>query len=194
MKSITAIILTAMTIRLANINEAEITQINDIYNESARKKFLTADTQPTTLTDRIKWLLSYNQTEYPVYVAVENHKIFGWISVRPYREGRAALRYTKELSYFISDPYQRKGFGSMLMEHVLKNVSDLKTKNLVAIVLEKNDGSIRLLEKFNFSRWGFLPNIADFDGEICGHLYYGLNVEKNNARMQIGKYANVQIH
>src|SRR5580765_7562562 len=108
-----------MTIRLANINEAEIAQINDIYNESARLKFLTADTQPTTLTDRIKWLLSYNQTEYPVYVAVDNHKVLGWISVRPYREGRAALRFTKEISYYVAHNQHKKGIGTQLVAYVL---------------------------------------------------------------------------
>ena len=166
-----------MTIRLANINEAEITQINDIYNESARLKFLTADTQPSTLTDRIKWLLSYNQTEYPVYVAVENHKIYGWISVRPYREGRAALRFTKEVSYYVDHMHHKKGIGTMLLTHVLKNAPSLQIKNLIAIVLEKNLASINLLKKFDFTQWGLLPNVADFDGEICSHLYYGLSIK-----------------
>ncbi|MBS1598019.1 MAG: N-acetyltransferase [Bacteroidetes bacterium] len=173
-------VLTNMNIRLANINEAEISQINDIYNESAQLKFLTADTQPTTITDRIKWLLSYNQTEYPVYVAVENNKVFGWIAVRPYREGRAALRFTKEVSYYIAHSHHKKGIGTMLLNHVVKNASDLQIKNLIAIVLEKNTGSIRLLEKFNFSKWGVLPDVADFGGEICSHLYYGLYIESNH--------------
>jgi L-amino acid N-acyltransferase YncA len=184
--------LTNMTIRLANINEAEIAQINDIYNESAKLKFLTADTQPTTLTDRIKWLLSYNQTEYPVYVAMENNKVIGWISVRPYREGRAALRYTKEVSYYIAHSHHKKGIGTILLNHVLKNASALQIKNLIAIVLEKNSGSIRLLEKFNFNQWGVLPNVADFDGEICSHLYYGLHIEENHeSKKKMGKYENV---
>src|SRR5580765_5103204 len=115
-----------MTIRLANINEAEIVQINDIYNEAAKLKFLTADTQPTTLTDRIKWLLSYNQTEYPVYVAVENNKVYGWVSVRPYREGRAALRFTKRVNYYGPPKHHKKGIATMLLNHVLKNASDLQ--------------------------------------------------------------------
>lgn len=169
-----------MTIRLANISEAEIGRINDIYNESAVLKFLTADMQPTTLTDRIKWLLSYNQTEYPVYVAVDNYKVIGWISVRPYREGRAALRFTKEVSYYVSHDHLGKGVGTQLMNHVLSQAPGLLIKNLIAIVLEKNEASIRLLEKFNFKQWGFLPGVADFNGEVCGHLYYGREIGSNH--------------
>jgi len=179
-----------MNIRLANINEREIAQINDIYNESARLKFLTADMQPTTLTDRVKWLLSYNQTEYPVYVAVENNKVNGWISVRPYREGRAALRFTKEISYYIAHDQHKKGIGTQLLSFVLKHAPELQIKNLIAIVLEKNLGSIQLLEKFNFRQWGLLPGVADFNGEVCGHLYYGLQIgtadtPKKNQRIEM---------
>ncbi len=169
--------MTMMNIRLANISEAEINKINDIYNEAAKLKFLTADTQPTTLTDRIKWLLSYNQTEYPVYVAVDNYDVIGWMAIRPYREGRAALRYTKEISYYVAQEHLGKGVGTKLMNHVVAFAPTLQIKNLIAIVLEKNMASIKLLEKFNFSQWGFLPNVADFNGEICGHLYYGLEIK-----------------
>ena len=183
-----------MTIRLANINESEIAQINDIYNEAVLSKFLTADTQPTTLNDRIKWLLSYNQTEYPVYVSVENNTVFGWISVRPYREGRAALRFTKEVSYYISSAYQKKGIGSKLLDHVIKNAKELQIKNLIAILLEKNSASIRLLEKFNFSQWGVLPNIAEFDGETRSHLYYGLHVASVDQELttKMSQYEDVE--
>ncbi|HEY8804810.1 MAG TPA: hypothetical protein VIM42_06845 [Clostridium sp.] len=34
----------------------------------------------------------------------------------------------------------------------------------------------KLLEIFEFKEWGCLPGIADFDGEICSHLYYGLKI------------------
>ncbi len=163
-----------MIIRLANKFDAEV--INEIYNESVKHKFLTADTQTVALTERIKWLLSYNKHEYPVYVATEHDAVVGWLAVRPYREGRNALRFIKEVSYYVSHDHLHKGIGTALIEHVIMKAPDLKIKNLVAIVLEENIASIKLLEKFNFQQWGFLPGVADFDGEICGHLYYGLKI------------------
>jgi RimJ/RimL family protein N-acetyltransferase len=30
-----------------------------------------------------------------------------------------------------------------------------------------------MMEKMGFQQWGFLPRVADFDGEECGHFYYG---------------------
>jgi len=39
--------------------------------------------------------------------------------------------------------------------------------------------NIKLAEKFGFKEWGCLPGIADFNGEICSHLYYGLKIKKD---------------
>lgn len=47
---------------------------------------------------------------------------------------------------------------------------------LVAILLEWNIPSIQLLEKFGFERWGFLPEVTEFPGGLCGYLYYGRKI------------------
>jgi phosphinothricin acetyltransferase len=33
-----------------------------------------------------------------------------------------------------------------------------------------------MMESLGFDRWGHLPRVADFDGEECGHLYFGKRV------------------
>ena len=104
------------------------------------------------------------------------NKIIGWSSISPYRPGRMALRYTVELSYYIHNDYQKKGYGKLLIEFVLKECKKMQIKNILAIVLENNIASIKLLKKYNFKKWGFLPEIADFDGNKCGHYYYGLKL------------------
>ncbi len=48
---------------------------------------------------------------------------------------------------------------------------------LFAILLDVNTSSVGILEKFGFEQWGHLPGVADFDGALCGHLYYGRRVE-----------------
>src|SRR5215211_7403683 len=49
----------------------------------------------------------------------------------------------------------------------------LRIRHLFAIVLEGNRASLKLLENLGFEQWGFLPRVADFDGDEVGHLYYG---------------------
>jgi phosphinothricin acetyltransferase len=43
-------------------------------------------------------------------------------------------------------------------------------------VIDRNEGSWRLLEKMGFQQWGFLPRVLDFDGTEVGEFYYGKRV------------------
>ena len=62
------------------------------------------------------------------------------------------------------------------MEFIIHEAPKIHIKTLIAILLEPNTPSIRLLEKFNFRKWGDMPNVADFDGIECSHQFYGLRI------------------
>jgi phosphinothricin acetyltransferase len=59
------------------------------------------------------------------------------------------------------------------MQYALADCARIGRKVLLAIVLEWNAPSIKLLEKFGFEKWGYLPEVAEFGERLCGHLYYG---------------------
>lgn len=161
-------------IRKAVLEDAEI--INHIYNLSIPSHTATADMEPIPLSDRVAWLKQHLDN-FPVFVIEYGGQgIIGWISFSPYRQGRLALRYTAEISYYIHADHQGKGVGSLLMDFAVKNAPGLGFKNIFAIVLETNTASLRLLEKFNFRQWAYLPDVADFDGRECSHVYFGLRV------------------
>jgi phosphinothricin acetyltransferase len=44
------------------------------------------------------------------------------------------------------------------------------------MLIQNNEGSIKLLEKFGFERWGCMPEIVEFKGDKFDHLYYGLHI------------------
>jgi len=163
----------------------ELSRINEIYTESVNKKFLTADRTPMNLSERRKWFYSVDPGEYPVFLAREKSEIIGWLAVRPYREAREALRSAKEVCFYLAHANLGKGIGTALLQHTLDHISNPPTRNLIAIVLEKNLASIGLLEKFGFKRWGFLPQIAEIDGEFCGQIYFGLPLNLQNRRQTL---------
>lgn len=150
--------------------------INDIYNHSVLAKFETADTELTTTEGRLIWFKQHDLNSFPIYVYEYDGIVAAWLSFSPYRSGRKALRFTAEISYYVQKDFKRLGIGSRLIEFVLNESKKLKFKSVFAIVLDKNLPSIGLLKKYNFIRWGHLPEIADFDGEECGHLYYGIRL------------------
>jgi L-amino acid N-acyltransferase YncA len=104
--------------------------------------------------------------------------VIGYYCISPYRPGRMALRYCKEISYYVHQDYRAQGVGTTLVKHATEQAPALGIKTLFAIMLDKNANSLALLQKFRFEQWGHMPNVADFDGEEVGHYYYGLRVSR----------------
>jgi phosphinothricin acetyltransferase len=83
---------------------------------------------------------------------------------------------TAEVSYYVRQDSQRQGIGSTLLRHAVTQAPHLGKRILFGIVLERNEGSIRLMKTCGFALWGRLPDVASFDGELVSHLYFGRKV------------------
>lgn len=163
---------------LRDATEMDLQAIAEIYNQAVLAKFETAETDPVTLDNRRAWLAAHTPDRYPVYVCEIEGKVAGWVSLSPYRPGREALRYAAEISYYVHSDFRRRGIATALIEYASGRAMELGLKTLFAIVLDKNAASVAILIKMGFEKWGHLPRIADFDGEECGHLYYGKRIRE----------------
>ena len=165
-----------MKVTVRKATENDLAALVKIYNQAIELGSATAHISPVTVESRKLWLQAHSADEYPVFVGVNLNTVVGWCSLSAYRPGRMALRHTAEISYYIDRDVQGKGVGSLLISHSIGQCPTLGIKTLFAIILDINEESAQILEKFGFSKWGHLPNIADFDGRECGHFYYGLRV------------------
>ena len=150
----------------------DLPRIVEIYNQAIAARNATADTEPFSVESRMDWFLSHDPDSYPIHVCEVDGSVVGWLSVSPYR-GRPALSGTAEISYYVDYAFHQCGIGSALMAYALEDAPRLKKRIYLAILLEWNTASIRLLEKFGFKKWGYLPEVAEFDGRLCGQFYYG---------------------
>jgi len=164
-----------MSIRLVKYKDLE--SIVGIYNQAIVRKSCTADMDIFSVEEKTPWFEEHQSLEYPMYVYEIDNKVVGYVYFSAYRPGRRAMKYTAEVSYYIHNEYQGQGIGSNLLKFAIDRSKDLNFKNLIAILLEINVPSINLLKKFGFKEWGCLPNIVDFDGKVCSHMYYGLKIK-----------------
>jgi len=165
-----------MNIRIAKPRDLET--IVEIYNQSITMGQKTADITPVKTDDRKKWFADHLPEKYPILVAEESESIVGYLTISPYRPGRMALCHTAEVSFFIQFEYHRQGIASRLLQYAIDLCPSLQIKTLFGILIDNNQGSIRLLEKFGFKKWGHLPRVAEFDGVEVGHLYFGLRIDR----------------
>ncbi|MEW6094243.1 MAG: N-acetyltransferase family protein [Chloroflexota bacterium] len=161
------------SVRLAAFTD--LPRIVGIYNQAIAAGNATADTIPLTVEQRQNWFQFHTPDAYPIYVYEQDGQVLGWLSVNPYR-GRPALSRTAEVSYYVDYSHHGGGIGSALLAHALADALRIGKKVYLAILLEWNVGSIHLLEKYGFERWGHLPEVAEFDGKLCGQFYYGRRV------------------
>lgn len=161
-------------IRTATLED--LPRIVAIYNQAVPNHRSTANTTPYTVEGRKAWFQEHEPEKHPIFVAEVDGQLAGWCSLSNYRPGRMALRFTAEMSLYIDSAFHRKGIGSALICHALQACSALGIKNVVGVVIEKNESSWKLLEKLGFERWGYLPRVLDFDGEELGEFYYGKRI------------------
>jgi phosphinothricin acetyltransferase len=98
------------------------------------------------------WFSCHASDKYPILVAENNESIVGYLTISAYRPGRMTLRHTAEVSYFIHFEHHSKGIASRLLQHAIDMCPSIQIKTLFAILVDSNQISIRLLEKYGFEK------------------------------------------
>ncbi len=152
-----------MQIRLAI--EADLSAIVDIYNAAIPTRLATADLELVTVESRIPWFRSHSD-RYPIWVISDpqNQQIMGWLSLQMFY-GRPAYHKTAEVSIYVAPDCQGKGIGKKLLDQAIASCPKLDISKLVGFVFAHNTASCRLFKSFGFEEWGFLPEIAELDGQ-----------------------------
>ena len=150
-----------MTIRDAT--EADLPAIVEIYNAAIPGRMATADTESVSGENRRAWFREHDPARRPLWVAVENGAIVGWLSFQSFY-GRPAYHATAEISVYVSPTKQRAGIGRALLARAIEQAPSLGLKTLLGFIFGHNEPSLRLFEGFGFKRWGTLPRVAELDG------------------------------
>lgn len=166
--------MNSYTIELAS--EKDLVDILVIYNQAieAKDNAILKTINYDTFKDEFS---KRDLKEYPIFVYKEYGKIIGWISLSPYRANRIAYRKLKEVSFYIDYGHLGKGIGSILLSFIIQNKSKHNYDSLIAILISGNTKSVKLLEKFNFEKWGNFPNVLDMNPGTESVLIYGLNLK-----------------
>ena len=157
-------------------SEKDLVDILDIYNQAieAKDNAVLKTINYDTFNDEFS---KRDLQEYPIYIYKENEKIIGWISLSPYRANRIAYKKLKEVSFYVDYNHLGRGIGSILLSFIIQNKSKHNYDSLIAILISGNTKSVKLLEKFNFEKWGNFPNVLDMSPGTESVSIYGLNLK-----------------
>jgi phosphinothricin acetyltransferase len=84
-------------------------------------------------------------------VADDGDRVVGYAYAAPFHE-RSAYRWSAEVSVYIHEDHRGAGVGRILLQELLKRLTDRGFVNVFGGVALPNDGSVRLFESFGFER------------------------------------------
>lgn len=141
----------------------DLPAIVDIYNSTIESRKVTADLEPVTVENRIRWFEEHSEDHRPLWVMRFGSEIVAWMSFQSFY-GRPAYNGTAEISIYVNEKFRGIGAGSILIAKALEECPRLRVSNLVGFVFGHNEPSLKLLRKFGFEQWGLLPGVAELDG------------------------------
>ena len=134
-----------------------------IYNATIPSRMVTADLEPVSVESRVAWFEQHRPGYRPLWVAVEDGNIAGWLSFSTFY-WRPAYDKTAELSVYIDEAFRNRGLGSYFLAQAIAHAPAIGVDRLIGFVYGHNQPSLDLFEKFGFARWGFLPGVTLLDG------------------------------
>ncbi len=142
-----------MKIRFLEFND--IDQVTEIYNYYIENSL-------STLTKKCNedfFINKYKDKNIIFLVYEENNEIYGFVYLYPY-DKKMCYYIASSISIYVNNEYTKKGIGSMLMKKILEISKEKNITNIVSIITTVNHESIKLHEKFGFTKVGNLEKVG----------------------------------
>ena len=157
-----------MIIREATIED--VPGLLEVHNYAVRELDAIWTEQEETLEQRTRWFTERTGAGFPVLAALDDGgKIVGYGTFGQYRP-KDGYRLTVEHSLYLLPEGQGKGIGKALLERLIEIAREQGRHVMVAVIDDKNEGSIRLHEKFGFTEAGRLPQTGIKHGRWLGQV------------------------
>lgn len=162
-----------MIYRNATLND--LPAIVAIYNSTIASRLVTADTEPSTVEDKMDWFKKHQSVNRPLWVVENGTEMIGWVSFNNFY-GRPAYDGTAEMSIYLHPQSRGKGYGKKILQYCIEQAPSLNIHTLLGFIFSHNKPSIVLFEQAGFEEWGLLKDIAIMDDNKYSLSIYGLTL------------------
>jgi phosphinothricin acetyltransferase len=145
---------TQITITITTATEADLEQINEIYNHYVETSPVTFDLESRTMAWRREWFAKYGERgRHRLLVARDTDGAIAYATSSPYRP-RAAYDPTVETSVYVAPERTGRGIGLALYRVLLREIEREDVHRAIAGITLPNPASVRLHERCGFREIG----------------------------------------
>ncbi len=141
------------------VTPADTDALKAIYNHYVETSTATCDLFPRTSEEQQLWIEKHSGDPYPGWVLTIDNAVVAYASLSPFNP-KPAYRHTAENSLYVHPDHTGKGYGERLLIQTMEQAPEFGITNIVALITEGNDVSIRLHEKHGFVPCGRIENVA----------------------------------
>jgi phosphinothricin acetyltransferase len=163
-------------IELRMATEADVPQMNSIYNTYIVDSHVSFDTEPWPDEKRLAWFRERVAAGYQIIVACEGETVIGVSWSSPYRP-KAAYRSSVESTIVMAQGESGKGIATAIYSKMIELLTEAKFHRAYAIIALPNDASIALHRKLGFREVGVLEEA----GFKAGKYHSTLMMERDLA-------------
>lgn len=151
----------AATIQVRPATRDDAGAIARIYNEGIRGRGATFETRERVVADVAAW---FDDTRFPILVAVEEGAVVGWAAASTYR-ARACYAGIAEYSIYVATSHHGRGVGRVLMPAFLDALEAAGFWKVLSRLFPENTASRALCRRFGFREVGVYERHGQLDGE-----------------------------
>lgn len=108
----------------------------------------------------------------PVYYAVENNRVVGWIDIHTTENPR--LKHRASMGMGLLKEYRGQGLGSKLLKAALDHAKKNGLEKVELHVYTNNQAAIALYKKFGFEEEGVIRKYRKLDGQTFDAMMMGV--------------------
>ncbi|MFH1337445.1 MAG: GNAT family N-acetyltransferase [Nanoarchaeota archaeon] len=153
-----------MEIRKVKISDAK--GINDLLNSIIKEDIHWSVIKTTALKTREKWLKEcvnkIKKGETIMYILEKKGEIIGMASAKRERDRR---NHIWEIGYQIKENYRKTGLCTLLMTKLIESLKKNGAESLIAWTVSTNNGSMDILNKFDFKIAGRIRKGVKFSNK-----------------------------
>ena len=137
----------------------------DLRNYYVANSFATFDEQPLSQAFIESWVSSFNPSSpHQLFIAEASGRLLGFASSQTYR-AHPAFAQTVETSVYVDPNAGRRGVGSALYARLFEALQGHKLHRAVVGIALPNEASVRLHEKFGYTKVGVFSEYASKNGK-----------------------------
>lgn len=143
-----------MDLQIRNMTESDWSDVSRIYQLGMDSGIATFQTSCPSYEDWDRSHLKHSRL-----VIAENGRVVGWSALSPY-SSRAVYAGVAEISIYLDPKYQGKGYGTKLLNCMIRESEKNGIWLLQSGILQHNAASVALHKKCGFREVGYREKIA----------------------------------